>query len=62
VHSLCGTLRRELFQRGQLSAVEAKLAELDRAMQRLTAVHQAGVDCDVVTPILDAIAAASRDA
>jgi hypothetical protein len=62
VHYLCGTLRRELFQRGQLRAVEARLAELNRAMQQFIAVHQAGLDRDVVTPILDAIAAAARDA
>ena len=62
VHYLCDMLRRELFTRGQLDAVEAKLAELHRAMQQFTAVHQAGLDRDVLAPIIEAIAAASRDA
>lgn len=62
VHYLCDTLRRELFKRGQLDAVEAKLAELHRAMQQFTAVHQAGLDRDIVAPIIEAIAAASCDA
>jgi hypothetical protein len=62
VHYLCDTLRRELFKRGQLDAVAAKLAELNRAMQRFVAAHQAGLDRDVLAPILEAIAAVSRDA
>jgi hypothetical protein len=62
VHYLCDTLRRELFKRGQLDAVEAKLAELNRAMQQFVAVHQAGLDRDILAPIIEAIAAVSRDA
>lgn len=62
VHYLCDTLRRELFKRGQLDAVEAKLAELNRAMQQFVAVHQAGLDRDILAPIIEAIAAGSRDA
>jgi len=62
VHYLCDTLRRELFKRGQLDAVEAKLAELHRAMQQFVAVHQAGLDRDILAPIIEAIAAVSRDA
>jgi len=60
VHYLCDTLRRELHARGQLDAVEAKLAELNRTMQRFVAVHQARLDRDVLAPIIEAIAAASR--
>ena len=62
VHYLCDALRRELFKRGQLDAVEAKLAELDRAMQQFVAVHQAGLDRDILAPIIEAIAAVPRDA
>lgn len=62
VHYLCDTLRRELFKRGQLDAVEAKLAELNRAMQQFVAVHQTGLDRDILAPIIEAIAAVSRDA
>jgi len=62
VHYLCDTLRLELFKRGQLGAVEAKLAELNRAMQQFVAAHQAGLDRDILAPIIEAIAAVSRDA
>ena len=58
VHYLCDILRRELHARGQLDAVEASLAALNQTMQAFVAVHQARLDLDVLTPILDAIAAA----
>jgi hypothetical protein len=57
VHYLCDTLRRELHARGQLDAIEARLGELDRAMQRFVAVHQARLDREVVAPVIEAIAA-----
>lgn len=57
VHYLCDTLRRELHAGGTLDAVEARLAALNEAMQRFTAVHAARRDREVVAPILDAIAA-----
>lgn len=60
VHYLCDTLRRELHTRGQLDAVEAKLAALDAAMQRFTAVHQAAADRDVLAPLIDALARQAR--
>jgi hypothetical protein len=60
VHYLCDTLRRELHARGQLDVVEERLGELNRTMQRFTAVHQARLDRDVLSPIIDAIASASR--
>jgi hypothetical protein len=60
VHYVCDKLRRELHARGRLDAVEAKLADLNRAMQQFVAVHQAGVDRDVLAPIIDAISAARR--
>jgi hypothetical protein len=56
VHYLCEILRGELHARGELDLVEAELAELNRAMQAFVAVHQARLDLDVLTPIIDAIA------
>jgi hypothetical protein len=61
VHYVCDVLRRELHDRRQLDALEAALAELNGAMQRFTAVHQARRDREVLAPIVDAIAAATRD-
>jgi hypothetical protein len=61
VHYLCDTLRRELHARGRLDAIELKLADLNRTMQRFVAVHQAGLDLDILAPIIDAIASAARD-
>jgi hypothetical protein len=56
VHYLCDTLRRELHARGQLDAVEANLADLNRTMQRFVAVHQqARIDRDILAPIIDAV-------
>ena len=54
------TLRRELHDRGALDAVEDRLADLNRTMQRFVAVHQARVDHDVLAPIIDAMASAAR--
>ncbi len=56
VHYFCNTLRRELHARGQLDAIEAKLDELNLAMQRFTAAHRARTDRDVIAPILEALA------
>ena len=55
VHYLCDTLRRELHARGQLDVVEDRLADLDRTMQQFTAVHQAGLDRDILAQLIDAI-------
>lgn len=60
VHYLCTTLRRELHARGQLDVIEAKLAALDTAMQRFTAVHRARRDRDVLAPLVEALIQASR--
>ena len=62
VHYVCDGLRRELHARGQLDAVEAKLAELDRRVQRFTAVHRARRDREVLAPLIDALADATRRA
>ncbi|NVB77897.1 MAG: hypothetical protein HOV81_05830 [Kofleriaceae bacterium] len=56
VHYICDVLRRELYDHGQLDSVEAKLADLDRTMQKFRAVHRARVDREVVAPLLEAIA------
>ena len=60
VHYMCNTLRREVHARGQLDAIEAKLDELNGAMQRFTAAHRARADREVLAPLLDAIAQATR--
>jgi hypothetical protein len=56
VHYACTTLRRELHARGELDALEAALAALDRLVQELRVVHAARADRDVLEPIFDAIA------
>ena len=60
VHYVCDTLRSELHRRGRLDAVEAHLAELDRAMRAFTAAHRARQDRDVLAPVLDAVRVAAR--
>jgi hypothetical protein len=60
VHYACDTLRAELHRRGRLDDVEARLAELDRAMRAFTAVHRARQDRDVLTPVIEAVRAAAR--
>ena len=60
VHYICDVLRRELYDRDQLSAIEAELAELDRLMQQFTAVHQARLDRETVAPLIDALVASRK--
>ncbi|MCB9521411.1 MAG: hypothetical protein H6708_31550 [Kofleriaceae bacterium] len=59
VHYVCTTLRRELHRRGQLDAVEARLAALDGAMQRFAAARAARLDRETVAPLVEALTAAS---
>lgn len=59
VHYVCDSLRRELHARDRLDAIEAKLAELNRTMQRFTAIHQARRDREVVAPLIEALEAAA---
>lgn len=60
-HYVCDTLRAELHRRGRLDDVEARLAELDRAMRAFTVLHRAREDRAVLDAVLDAVrAAASR--
>jgi hypothetical protein len=56
VHYICDVLRRELYDRGQLDAIEARLRELDGAMKAFRAAHRARTDRDTVAPLLEAIA------
>jgi hypothetical protein len=60
VHYVCDTLRTELHRRGRLDDVEARLAELDRAMQAFTAVYRARQDREVLAPLIEAIGVAAR--
>ena len=60
VHYACDALRAELHRRGRLDDVEARLAELDRAMRAFTAAHRARQDREVLAPVLDAVRAAAR--
>jgi hypothetical protein len=61
VHYICDTLRRELHARGQLDALERELAELDRLMQQLTALHRARLDRETIAPLVAALAQSLRD-
>ncbi|HEX3766358.1 MAG TPA: hypothetical protein VHW23_47020 [Kofleriaceae bacterium] len=60
VHYVCETLRVELHRRGRLDDVEARLAELDRAMRAFTAAHRARQDREVLAPVIEAVSAAVR--
>jgi hypothetical protein len=60
VHYICDTLRRELHDRGRLDTIEAKLAELDREMQRFKTVHRARLDREVLAPLIEALEAHVR--
>jgi hypothetical protein len=60
VHYACDTLRAELHRRGRLDDVEARLAELDRAMRAFTAAHRARQDREVLAPVIEAVRAAAR--
>ena len=60
VHYACDMLRAELHRRDRLDDVEARLAELDRAMRAFTAVHRARQDRDVLAPVIEAVRAAAR--
>lgn len=60
MHYLCDTLRRELHARGQLDAIETRLAELNQDMQRFVAVHKERRDREVLGPIIEAIESATR--
>jgi hypothetical protein len=60
VHYVCDVLRHELHDRGRLDTIEAKLGELNQAMQRFTAARKVRLDEQVVGPLIEAIAAARR--
>jgi len=54
VHYVCDTLRAELHRGGRLDAIEAQLAELDRAMRAFTAVYRARQDREVIEAVREA--------
>ncbi|HSR98603.1 MAG TPA: hypothetical protein VLM79_16215 [Kofleriaceae bacterium] len=60
VHYLCDTLRAELHRAGRLDDVEARLADLDRAMRAFTAAHRERQDREVLAPVIAAVRAAAR--
>jgi hypothetical protein len=60
VHYVCDTLRAELHRGGRLDQVEARLAELDRAMQAFTEAFRARQDREVLAPLIEAVRAAAR--
>jgi hypothetical protein len=60
IHYFCETLRGELHRRGELDALEASLAELDRRMQAYRATRKTRTDREVLAPLLDAIRDAKR--
>jgi hypothetical protein len=62
VHYACETLRAELHHRGRLDEVEARLAQLARAMRDFTEVHRARQDREVLAPVIEAVADAVRAA
>ena len=62
VHYVCDALRVELHRGGRLDGVEARLAELDRAMRAFTAAHRARQDSEVLAPVLEAMAEAVHQA
>ena len=60
VHYVCDLLKRELYDRGQLDAIEASLGELNAAMKQLTAARLARLDRETLQSITEAIAKAPR--
>ena len=60
VHYVCDALRTELYRSGRLDEVEARLAALDGAMQRFTAVHRDRQDRETLAPVIEAVTAVSR--
>jgi hypothetical protein len=60
VHYVCDTLRRELHTHARLDGVEARLAELDTAVQTFGMVHAERVDREVLAPLIAALAASAR--
>ena len=59
VHYICDGLRRELYDRGQLDDIEAKLADLNKSMQAFATAHKARRDREVLAPLIAALEAAA---
>lgn len=62
IRYVCDALRAELHRRGRLDDVEARLAELDRAMRAFAAAHRARQDREVLAPVIEAVSEAVRAA
>ena len=62
VHYVCDTLRRELYDRGRLDAVEADLAALNAAMQRFTAAREARLQRELSATLVAALVQSRRAA
>jgi hypothetical protein len=60
VHYVCDTLRRELHTHDRLDAVEARLAELNAAVQTFGKLHAERVDREVLAPLVAALEASAR--
>lgn len=55
IHYICDTLRRELYDRGQLDAIEAELAQLRAKMERIAELARARADREVLAPLIAAL-------
>jgi hypothetical protein len=55
IHYVCDTLRRELYDRGDLDAIESDLAELRAMMERIAILRRARADRAVLAPLLEAL-------
>lgn len=60
VHYVCDTLRRELHTHGRLDGVEARLADLNAAVQTFGNVHAERLDREVLAPLVAALEASAR--
>lgn len=60
VHYVCDTLRRELHTHDRLDVMEARLAELDTAVQSFGTVHAERLDREVLAPLVAALEASAR--
>jgi hypothetical protein len=55
LHYVCGVLRQELGDRGDLETVDASLAALDGAMQRFLALREERLDEELLAPLEQAL-------
>lgn len=60
IHYVCTTLRHELHDGGRLDVVEARLADLNTAVESFGKVHAERVDREVLAPLVAALEAAAK--